>query len=60
MSNRRQRMMSVFVSTTSTFNLKDKYENKGWDKDEDEDDDKDNDKDVSRKSNRGAQLQGQM
>ena len=56
MSKRGQRMRSVFVSTSSTFNIKDK----GWDKDEDEDDDKDNDKDVSRKSNRGAQLQGQM
>ena len=41
MSNRRQRMMSVFVSTTSASNLKDKYENKGWDKDEEECGDKD-------------------
>ena len=56
MSNRGQRMRSVFVSTSSTFNLKDKYQSKDWDKDED---DKDNDEDVLRKSNRGAQLQGQ-
>ena len=56
MSNRRQRIGSVFVSTTSASNLKDKYQSKDWDKDED---DKDNDEDVLRKSNRGAQLQGQ-
>ena len=43
MSNRKQRKRSVFVSTTSTFNLMDKYENKGWDTYEKEGDDKDND-----------------
>ena len=40
MSNKRQRMMSVFVSTSSTFYLKDKYENNDWDKYEKEGDDK--------------------
>ena len=43
MSKRGQRMRSVFVSTSSTFNLKDKYENKGWDKDEKEGGDKEKD-----------------
>ena len=43
MSNRRQRIGSVFVSTTSASNLKDKYQSKDWDKDEKEGDDKDKD-----------------
>ena len=51
MSNRRGKTKD-FVPTSSTFNFKDKYENKDWDKDEEEGDDKDNDEGVSRESNR--------